>query len=201
MHLAHAALLNFSVAFRQKPVYNEHTLLGFLPVQYGERGTLEGFEKIESLETGVSASKSKLAAVESCIAPMKGSEGHDEKIKILHNEMCLILYGFCTCQEEGFGASSLTDSCWKLFPVMISYCCDMPEGIYMSFVYHGATARLCIWSPVNGQEIRIMETATRWNMEVELRAWEEFGSIISIISGMKRSKYKQGTREEVLEAQ
>lgn len=85
----------------------------------GGGGGVEEFEDLKCSEMGGTNSRlSVLFAVENAIA-LTTSRGHDEKIKIVHNNMGIIMDELYGGQEEGFGVNSSYDECLNFFPAVV----------------------------------------------------------------------------------
>lgn len=44
------------------------------------------------------------------------------------NAIRIIMGGLYKCHDDSFDVNTLGDWCWELFPVLVSYCCDIPKG-------------------------------------------------------------------------
>lgn len=92
---------------------------------------------------------------------------------MVNNGMQLILDGLYKCQNGRIMVNILLGWCWKLFPVMIWYHCDITEKRFMSDVQHRIiVSRLCIHCLLCNVEFGKMESATRRDTEGTLRARE-----------------------------
>lgn len=147
--------------------------MGFLSVEYAKGSScVEVFEQVEfgKMESTVSRS-SGLVAVEDSIAPPMWSVVSCEKIRTVHNGKRIILDGHYWCQDEGSEVSTSRDSCWKLSPVMVSYCCDIFDWEAISIVRHETmVSRLCFRYLLSPEDCERMNGVTNQDLEKELRA-------------------------------
>lgn len=116
-------LVNCSVEVLQKLIFSGQALEGFLPVECEKRGgSVDYSEEVECNEVRCMGSRSSdLAVVEDSTEPKKCWRRCDEKEKILHHGMQIILDWPYNYKYEGFGQNASSDSCWRLCPAMIPY--------------------------------------------------------------------------------
>lgn len=58
---------------------------------------------------------------------MTSPRGLDKRMKLVHNEIQLILVDLYTCENESFGMRASSNFGLKLFPAIISYFGDRTE--------------------------------------------------------------------------
>lgn len=99
---------------------------------------MESFDEMQSSETGgMALGSSERGSVEDLIARPISSVRHDEKNKIVQNDIQSILDGLCRCQDEVIDVHTSNNLCWKFILVVVLYYCDIYQvrGIY--FKLHG----------------------------------------------------------------
>lgn len=75
--------------------------------------------------------------------------------------------------DEGPEVTTLSNSCWRLLLLVVSYLFDVPEGKHKSGVRHGATVyRSCIRCFGSREGFRSMDCAVNMSTAVTLNARE-----------------------------
>lgn len=149
--VAHCAA-EFSVEFRWNVIFNVHKLVRFLPVDYEEHRL--GHRSAEVQKKRNFQHKSEMEPLGSFMAQTKVMEGHEEKKKVVQRRIRSILDGLYTCREEGFEVTTSGTLCWRMVPVVTSYCCDTTEAKDIYGARHETTEDSpCIWSLVTHEKL------------------------------------------------
>lgn len=129
----HAVLLNSTPKFRRWLIDRGQTLVGFLPVQscvYDDDHNADN--TVEQVEEDFNT-----VHLDDYISPTSKSSGRVRKLETLHSAILNILQPLLDTSEEGFKVKDWRSHIWNLFPKIISYCCDIPEGKDVACVKHG----------------------------------------------------------------
>lgn len=111
-------------------------------------------------------------------------------------------HGLHRRQDEGFKVTTSSSSFWRLVPLVVSFCCDIPEGIHMSDVLHGTTVHLnCIHCLVSREAICSIKCTVLRNRAGTLSAPEKYEMIMDSGSRMKAVMHGQIREEERLKAE
>ena len=162
-HAVHAVFLNASKSYRRFLIDNGHTIIGFLPTYILDvspacfHDTVQDNEHIQVLrETDLDELISAdLLSAKSSIEGNHGigsttnvvelldnvtltstAKGRQVKIGLLYLAMKTILKGISDTSVNGFDIELCEGEGKKCFPLLVSYCCDIPEAKDMSAVKH-----------------------------------------------------------------
>ena len=162
-HVVHATFLNFTKSFRKKMIQDGKTIIGLLPTGTTDECTVNGivrdtnWEKkinhqvIEKLyidqnneESGTVVNEtrddSEIVALLDKITLTSTGIGRSVKMGLIHNAMTKLLQPVLDVTLRGFEIpwNSCTFTC---FPMLMSYCCDIPEAKDMSACLHNITTK------------------------------------------------------------
>lgn len=165
-------------------------------VEYAENGrSVEWFQPVESSETGGMLLKSDVVVVKDLASSSLDSESLAERMRIVHNGTSSILDGIHRSQDEVLQVRMWSDSCSKLFPFGVLYCCDISNRKYMLGVsYDTMINRASIWRLVNREEFQSMEGVIRRGIEERMIAKDKYENIMFSTSRVQARKDKGKTR-------
>jgi len=129
----HIVLLNAKPWFRRWLIDNGHTLVGFLPVEFqGEDGGFdEDDDEVDRDGTG------NVVELDDFISHTSEQSGRILKLEMLHKSMERLMQPLLRLVQSGFEVQDNSRHVWNCFPLLSSYCCDIPEAKDMSCVKHG----------------------------------------------------------------
>lgn len=153
---AHILFFNVSTDTLEYIIDNGVSILGFLPVQFGNIYDVIICNNIGS-DYGddgdisvLGFTHSRSVALHNLVLHMSHRKGHDEEMMDIHNALEAILDPVRMVPLKVFMATTKHRQRWTCFPNTESYCCDLPEGKFMSSILHGTSGRkpciLCIRS-------------------------------------------------------
>ena len=186
-HAVHAVFINASKSYRRYLIQNGHTIIGFLPTyifdvspsKQMDTGSLkvmstiinetdqEELHSADLLSAGLQKStedepSSNIVELVDNITLTSTAKGRKVKMGLIHSAMKKILQDVSDNSEKGF-TITIAQNCFKVcFPLLISYCCDVPEGKDMGAVKHNLnTPYPCHVCLVSLDDIIDLETAPR----------------------------------------
>ena len=168
----HVVFLNTTTSYRRWLIDNGHTIVAFLPVQYysdpvdGDP-TGEGMGVINDSGDYVDG----VVGLSDSIRQTSDARARIDKLKTLHAAMSLILKPLQETALSGFTVSDCLENNWYCFPLITSYCCDIPESKDISGVKHGGSGPFpCVRCKVTPTDIVNLVTRDSRSMEDTLSA-------------------------------
>lgn len=134
----HVTFLNVSVQLRRFLIDHGYTLVGFLPV--GLQGAHSDRDENNFSFSDHDHSEDHIV-IDDHVPLTSSSQGRDHKMISLHKAMDMVLAPLLQKSLQGFSLCTRNEMTWNCFPVIISYCCDIPESKDMSGVLHNFTPR------------------------------------------------------------
>ena len=105
---------------------------------------------------------SKIVELVDTVTLTSTAKGRQVKMGLIHSAMKAILKDVTESSEKGFIINMNQESHKVCFPMLISYCCDIPEGKDMGAVKHNLTTALpCHVCKVSLDDIISLRTAPR----------------------------------------
>lgn len=75
-------------------------------------------------------------------------------MRMIHRAMKMVVWPLKRYERSGFNVKTREGVEWRCVPLLVSYCCDIPEGKDISGVRHGvAVRRPCVRCMVTGEDI------------------------------------------------
>lgn len=128
----------------------------------------------------------QLVASEDQLAPVTRYLG-DEKMRIVHKVMWMILDRLFGCLDKGFEVNLSGDSCWKLLHLWFIFCETYLWRTNMPVVWYGTMAYWwCVWCHVSSWTFESMECAAWQHMLWTLRARNKHKNIMRRLLGCQK---------------
>ena len=138
----HVTFLNVTIQFRRFLIDHGYTLVGFLPVGFQDA---QSDSDADNLTFHNESKTDDIIDINDHVPLTSSSRGRNDKMCSLHNAMTMILAPLIEKSYEGFTVCTKKNITWNCFPVIVSYCCDIPESKDMSGVLHNFTpTRPCV---------------------------------------------------------
>jgi len=188
-HAVHAVFLNASKTFRRSLIQNGHTIVGFLPTYILDVSPSSFLNTVDDVPQNIilretdqdelisadlisannnahgkqdTDSTSEIVELLDNLTLTSTAKGRQVKIGLLYSAMKRILKGASDSSVNGFPIELLDGESKICFPMLISYCCDIPEAKDMSAVKHNlSTPFPCHICLVTLDDIRSLLTAQK----------------------------------------
>lgn len=133
----HVVWLNFTARQRRYLIDHGYTLVGFLPVGSEEGETVHGDSGIEESVSVYGFTLSEVVPLESFIPHTSSMNGRRERMSLLRRAIRSLLEPLEKSFERGFDIFLKSGEARRCFPIVVSYCCDIPEAKDVSAIRHG----------------------------------------------------------------
>ena len=132
----HAVLLNCAPQQKEWLINNGYTIIGFLPVTISPpNDDDDSLDVQESLQSNITSQHSVI--LQDSVCNTSSSDGREQNMLLLHAALAKALQDFESVCERGFAIHSSSIGPCTCFPLLVSYCCDIPEAKNVSAVKHG----------------------------------------------------------------
>lgn len=124
----HAVLVNVSNWFRQSETWNTFMPVGFLHVNArgsgkGEKHKEDPTDKLSVYLLSSFALRPRMDSVRLTLT----STACEERVIVLQDAVYLLSRPLGKSIQDGLSLQDRSSDLWRWFPVLLSYCCDMPE--------------------------------------------------------------------------
>ena len=136
----HAVVMNTSPERREWLINNGLTILGFLPA-HASQTTDSGMDHVDNEDNPPSEGIDKpLIELEDYVDQTSSTNGRDSNMRILHHALRTFLSPLESLANHGKTILFNPTSIWSWFPLLVSYCCDIPESKNLFAVKHGTAS-------------------------------------------------------------
>ena len=212
-HAVHAVFVNCSKEYRRYLIQNGYTIIGFLPTHIFETSpsdsideqkdsspsnTIHETDEAELISADLpsldSAQKlpqedtadQKIVQLMDKITLTSTAKGRRVKIGLVYSSMKKILEQLVKTAENGFNIVKATCT-YCCFPLLISYCCDIPEAKDMTAVKHNLnTPSPCHNCLVSLDDILELRTAPRRDTQSTLQLRKDVESQLKLNNNVQR---------------
>ena len=148
----HLVVLNTSAERREWLINNGLTILGFLPASVASGDDSKPDFSSNILNTP-SADDASIIDLRDGISSTSSSSGRETNMLVLQNAISTALKSLDDIALKGYAFRASDSSLWNWFPLLVSYCCDIPEAKNVFAIRHGTRTIMpcvrCTSSPSN----------------------------------------------------
>ena len=155
----HAVFLNTTAECRRRLIDGGHTLVGFLPVDIGDTCADD-----DVYEDGMDTDD--VVPLEETVRATSERDARERKLQVLHSSLLAMLNPLVQCAIDGFKVVTVGNNVWNCFPILSSFCSDIPEGKDMSAIRHGTMgSKPCIRCNSSMENFKSLYTASNRSLE------------------------------------
>lgn len=98
---------------------------------------------------------------------------------LLHEGMMEIVRPLADTASVSFEVGGVGKYIWNLFPIIVSYCCNIPEGKDMLCAKHAISVmRPCVKCPTSKDDIHDLPESDRWQLGQTMLGREKCARLI-----------------------
>ena len=196
----HIVFANATVKFRRFLIDNGHTIVGFLPVEF--RTFVDSWFDIDKMDVvdELEVVNNTHVPVEDFVPHTSSSRGRVAKLETLHKVMLLIFKPLLNARLKGFEAFFGNVDRWNIFPILVSYCCDIPECKDMSAVKHGLSCQMpCVRCMIPSDQFSQLTTYPTRDMSQTMSIRREVKDLINSLNTMRQGPRRRAVLEAAAE--
>lgn len=137
----HLVLLKFAAEYWRFLTDQRYTIVGLLPAPTTD-GIKDGCDETVAHEKSVER-KVDVTLLSESLHHTANMQDREPKLHVIHTTLKTVPDGMSGTAIKGF-VVSYVEQPWKCHPVIVSYCCNLPESEKMSVIKHCQTKKPCV---------------------------------------------------------